>query len=335
MRLLASDPVWQTCYPPFGFSCFLPDTPIAGRVIGGSQARYVGQAVELRTAVGRRLTVTANHPILTPRGFVPAQALAEGDEVIGYRGEAGIAALGSGGQRNEYEAPARAEDVFRALAQAGIASMSGSGPDDFHGEARCFDGDVHVVGSYRALALHLLAASAEQGHEVILEAPALPDACLVGDRSAAFFREGAHASAARRPRAVQLAAYARRILAEMLPLQEFRFGAAAQVDVMLRQHAAEGLAADAQLVGELLHGCPGAVTRDHLVYVRHYDFCGHVYDLHSPLGWIVASGIVTSNCRCRVVVQPASAQGGTVPGSALAALPIPDPGFTAGIAPLL
>lgn len=45
----------------------------------------------------------------------------------------------------------------------------------------------------------------------------------------------------------------------------------------------------------------GFVEVDHVAVVNRVSFDGHVYDLQSPNGWIVAQGIVTSNCRCAVV----------------------------------
>ena len=51
-------------------------------------------------------------------------------------------------------------------------------------------------------------------------------------------------------------------------------------------------------VAEARKRLPGLVLPDEVVRVERRHFSGHVYDLQSPRGWIVASGIVTSNCRC-------------------------------------
>ena len=37
---------------------------------------------------------------------------------------------------------------------------------------------------------------------------------------------------------------------------------------------------------------------DRVVEVRDHEFSGHVYDLQSVSGWMVAQGIICSNCRC-------------------------------------
>src|SRR5690606_36286311 len=122
-----------------------------GVFTGGSRAMYSGKAVELTTAKGRRLSVTANHPILTPAGFVPARLLREGDQVLSYCLEPRVKSLGPSPKWHENHAPATAEEVFGALAKTGGPFFSRTAPDDFHGEAKRFRGDVEIVGSYANL----------------------------------------------------------------------------------------------------------------------------------------------------------------------------------------
>ena len=78
------DPFWQKYYPPNGYRCFLPGTQIQGDLQGAIVRTYQGIAVELTTNSNRRLSVTGNHPILTERGWVRADCLNVGDNVISY-----------------------------------------------------------------------------------------------------------------------------------------------------------------------------------------------------------------------------------------------------------
>lgn len=77
-------PFWLTHYPPLGFRCFLPDTRIDGASHGAIKRFYSGKIVELVTKSGRKLRVTANHPILTSRGWVVAELIKQGDNLIAY-----------------------------------------------------------------------------------------------------------------------------------------------------------------------------------------------------------------------------------------------------------
>lgn len=133
------------------YSCILPGQELQGRVIGGSKAWYSGEAVEIRTARGAVLSVTANHPVLTVMGLVAAGDLTEGQHLLHYVGKDEPALSGD----NEQHAPAVVEEVFRAL-----LDISGtiSAPEkvrctslDFHGDAARFEGEVEVVGSYGKL----------------------------------------------------------------------------------------------------------------------------------------------------------------------------------------
>jgi hypothetical protein len=85
------------------------------------------------------------------------------------------------------------------------------------------------------------------------------------------------------------------------------FGRAAELDIVLPEHARHDLGRSAQFAGELLARHAGLVTPDEIVRVGHREFAGHVYDLQSPLGYYMTGGLVSRNCRCRVItVFPAA-----------------------------
>jgi hypothetical protein len=65
-------------------------------------------------------------------------------------------------------------------------------------------------------------------------------------------------------------------------------------------------------VAELLEAHAGYIAPDDIVEIRDVEFSGHVFDVESVDGWILAGGIVTSNCRCTLVYYtetPEEAQG--------------------------
>lgn len=78
------DAFWDTHYPPCGYQCFLPGTKIQGDLQGAIVRNYRGVAVEFTTNSNRKLAVTGNHPILTERGWVRADSLNVGDNVLSY-----------------------------------------------------------------------------------------------------------------------------------------------------------------------------------------------------------------------------------------------------------
>lgn len=67
----------------FGINCVLEGTFIDGPSENAVYRRkYTGELFTIRTAAGNELSVTPNHPILTDKGWVKAQFLAVGDNVI-------------------------------------------------------------------------------------------------------------------------------------------------------------------------------------------------------------------------------------------------------------
>lgn len=70
--------------PPAHFSCFPGDTHVsASELVTHKSCRwYEGDLIVVRTASGRKISCTPNHPILTNRGWVPAHLLQKGHNVV-------------------------------------------------------------------------------------------------------------------------------------------------------------------------------------------------------------------------------------------------------------
>jgi len=60
------------------------------------------------------------------------------------------------------------------------------------------------------------------------------------------------------------------------------------------------------LIGELFQRTSGMIALDEIIEVRDFYFSGHVYDLQTSVGWMIAQSIVACNCRCSTlpVVTP-------------------------------
>ena len=324
MAMLATNREWLRIYAPAGFSCFTAGTRVAGDFVGGSRAFYVGEVVELRTVVGRRLSVTANHPVLTPRGFVAAKALREGDELVCYGFEPGVE---PGSKLDEHHRPPTVEQVFGALAHS-RRSLSRTAADDFHGEARRFVGKVDVVGTYGELFDRIEASVAEYEGELGFVSSAASSS-RHGDL---ILGRVAHLGAPSSIPGGGALAFDRRPI-EASPLELLCFGTSARGDSDLEEDPSEDRPVDPGLFRELQERFPRKVSVDKLTSVRKYDLAHDVYDLETPSGWLVSEGVVTSNCRCKITVHSAGKV--AVVDSILAVVPdLVDPGFTAGISAL-
>jgi SPP1 gp7 family putative phage head morphogenesis protein len=155
----ADDAIWSTHRPPLGYRCFLPGTPIRADARVGLRSHYRGEAVEVVTADGHRLSATANHPVLAPHGWVEIKTLREGGEVLCDPSSGEWLAVP--GVVDNDNPPARAEDLFDALAAQALGCVPMSA-FDFHGDASLRQGDVDVAGADGVLMHGYQAAGAQR-----------------------------------------------------------------------------------------------------------------------------------------------------------------------------
>lgn len=320
----------------------------AGAIVSGPEVEratrrwYEGELVTVRTASGQELSMTANHPVLTDRGWLPAELLNEGSYVVSRAvGDRAV------GQKvpNHDQVPARIEDVWgandmRPLGRVPVAA------EDFHGDG--LNGHVDVVLPDRLLWDRSESAVFEQLRQVALAVgPEL--AVSLADAGARGEFGGGYDAPARGGVGVL-----------GLPSQGVGFGvthahksggaAVADLDALLSQSAADGFSAYAESfadgvlalaehvgVGDspgverqdssrwdppagpftvesrgayadrgkdLFLRLAGQVALDRIVEVTRVQWSGHVYNLTTVEGWYDANGIIVSNCDCRHI--PAS-----------------------------
>lgn len=193
---------------------------------------YSGEVVSIRTAAGNLLTVTPNHPILTDRGWVPAGLLDEGSHVIrslwAQRPLAGISP-------DEYDVPARIEDVFRARSVAGLLTVPTS-TEDFHGDG--LDGQVSVVAPYRFLWRRSEASRGQPAVEGSLSLGAIDLPGLDGVRPLPFLGVGHDATPDRRVGSGRIRGSLRG--GEASVSEDLRLAYSAHGDRMIQENAADG-----------------------------------------------------------------------------------------------
>lgn len=333
------DAGWGAFYPPNGFNCFLPGTQIRGKALLGLKAFYSGPAVEITTAKGHRLAVTVNHPVLTARGWLDAGSLTEGDhlvcdlgrvdaaplivvdhqqppvlaedlfetiagEVLGVaevapadlhgdaqfvQGEVHVAVRNTALADEQQAAPAQliAQRLLgRADVVAGVQTLGAEGP--------ALGGSVGAerVGLENAADVGI--ARAEHGGDL-----AARQQRVLVERANALFEVGV-AVARGLPGLAELTLDERRALLEAGPFEALGITLAAQLDATNLEDAAQRVAAVAEVFGQLVEAGAGAVGRDQVIGVRHFNWTGHVYDFQTDSGLLFADGILVHNCRCRV-----------------------------------
>lgn len=71
------------------YNCFVGETKVASDsdVVRSYKHKYNGKIISVKTAGGVQFSCTPNHPILTPRGWVAAELLNNGDNILVTNGE--------------------------------------------------------------------------------------------------------------------------------------------------------------------------------------------------------------------------------------------------------
>lgn len=282
----ANGAVWtldEALAKPLGHpNCLVEGTPVTplGRLCAGMSASYRGPIVELRTSGGHRLTVTPNHPVLTGRGWIPAQAIQAGDQVISHlrRDDALDVAL----ELDLDDVPASVEQIVEALRPLGTLARITPAGSDFHGDGGSCQGEVEVVDAYGRLTLEAHASVMEQARQGVLVA--------AGVQAESRSRGGLALS---KGDALALAASSRvggaddRRVIVTGPQAHARFP----------QAIPDAAVADAAFLRQLQRRLAAAVALDQVVDVRKIGaWVGHVYDLSTTARVYFAGGLLVHNC---------------------------------------
>lgn len=300
--LPANDPWWIDHWPPNGYLCFHESTLISGEITGASKARYSGDMIEFRCSSGARLSVTPNHPIATTRGLVAAGLLRKGDNCFGNSCELELIRssgfpLSSSWTIGNQEIPSCVNDVFDALRSHGCGTVKVS-PLDFHSEAKLFDGEVDVVGSYVQLMDRVQAFVSELACKlplVFCNSPLPLEFAFCGSNKLGF-RFSPAVACSPRVRAI-IGNLFRRHFGKP---QHRRFGPSSYRYPHLRNDTPNGSACDIFGSRNALNGLSAKISLDEIVSVSRFPFSGHVFDLESESGWLWANSIAVGNCKCHV-----------------------------------
>jgi Inorganic Pyrophosphatase len=296
----AEDAFWAIQTKPDGsfdeYKCILPGQELVGTIVGGSKSFYAGQAVKLRSAAGKTLSITPNHPVLTLRGLIPAGSLKKGDYLLAYDGEGELATSGD----HKQNPPTVVEQVFRSLVKLHPLGVSRKlvAPFDFHGDAQGFQGEVEVVRTYCDLWSEIVPQAAQRLLEGNFVRPLPAKTSLVGSRS---FHERSYAEG---PAGVGTTR-AFRETPTMLgygfgrppsKTQRYRFGNSPDRDLALLKSASDCADVHIKTVGDAPRRLPLGVALDQIVDVEFVHYSGPVFDFESTTGLLVANRVIVSNC---------------------------------------
>ena len=281
------------------------------RVTATSERLYHGDLVIVRTASGRELTCTPNHPVLTDAGWEPAGLLHVGRHVVRDCGGEWEGIVDEDGQ----DVPTPIHDVAEAFrGSRGVVSAEVPlSPPDFHGDG--VGSQVAVVRSYGQLrdGRHPPVGQHFPQH-VFVGRDVVDGVGLTTQRPFTSFLDRTLSS----PGGVVGGGHLTKTLVgvHLRPLQEFGLATAPNSYPVGKEDPSDDPSVDLQLVRDRLFRYSGEVqvdddvvrwasrhlavlpALDQVVSVDRRAYDGHVYNLQTEEGFYSTEGIITHNCRC-------------------------------------
>lgn len=306
-------PGHYTLPPEERINCFPEGTLVSGDFVGAQRGWYEGVFTEIVLRCGRRFSLTPNHPVVTSQGFVPAGKVKPGQKILTYGRKVDIATMVASCGNKVENKPVSIEQIFEAFLAGAVAGPTcvevvRTQVDDFHGDGVSFQGNVDVVGSnWKLLEDGIIGQFEKCGDTIfVLESAKLPFESSSG--SCGFAEGGIDIAATSGPCLAE--PRLRRRIGSVTPAGSLAIGIAADFNARLDKSAIEDGPTISGFLREALQRYSRSVAFDDVVEVRDFYSAGHVYDLQSRYGIVVAYGqlyndigIVSSNCHCTILTE--------------------------------
>ena len=289
------------------YNCFVGDTKIASdsKAIRSYKHQYSGDLITIKSAAGVEFTCTLNHPILTPRGWVHAELLKNGDDLlVTSAGEMNMLGVNP----NINHTFPRIDAIHEFFSKVGVKRTCGLGVN-FHGDVPT--SDVEIITKKRFLRGNRDSRISNRINKFLLKHP-----------NASFLGKSAFVKHFRRILASPLSFI--RSKRVFLPLffghvphpDDHGFRPSPDMDIVLPEYSVDDLPAETMVRSELLNRLSGKVFVDKVVSVEISPANTHVYNLQTESGYyFVNSSIpqnkgkcngifaIAKNCRCTQIAR--------------------------------
>jgi hypothetical protein len=291
--------------PPAHPHCLLGDSLItaSGRISAVSKRWFDGNIVVITTASGKRLSATVNHPILTPGGWVGAGLLNVGDKVISRVDSIAVSRPCFIDDEHQ-DVPASIAEIADAFSRSGevTAREVPITAENFHGDGMA--GQVAVIWSDGELGYGVNATTAQVGDNHFLKVAQPAFAGLLGE---SVFDLGFKASGNSSHSIVSVSGEGGTLIgSELRHPDELSLGNASDAQAFGYDDVVDWPSADIQFLGNREDGTPilvlgDSVIADRITDAKRINYSGHVYNLETEYGHYTSNGIITHNCRCKLV----------------------------------
>lgn len=278
--------------------CVTAETAIlAPDQVAGFVSTYSGPIIEIRLASGGRLSVTPNHMLLTPNGFIVAKFLHKGDDVLYCPDFKRIIPGNPDDNRN----PSRIDNIIKSFSEANDfnpRSMPVSS-GDFHGDGKFCKGNIDIIGTYGFLGSGRDSYNRQQKDQLYFNGSdefsgllrdghfgtVLKRLALASDSSMGRFRKTLAAlnSLALHPHTGSLLSYP-------------------ENDINFLQSAIDRNSTDVESFSKSINTFPRFIQPNKIINIDvEFSHDLPVYDIQTDSTLYIANGVISSNCRCIMI----------------------------------
>jgi len=297
-------------------NCLPADTILLAEATGATRAWYNGIVTEIITCSGWRLTLTPQHPVMTAQGFIAAGRLEPGQQVIAYCRQDDTAILSSSNCNDVQNEPASIEQVFEAFLSGADCGRSGKievrrrQVNDFYGDGEFLEGNIDVVLVNWKLLDDIETSSLKKCGDLVFAREPMHLSEKSGLCSSGLTGFRVDVSPSGIPRLTESSFDCGLLIGHIQPSGSLAIGVRSDADTSFLKSAIQHRSGNAALFGQLLQRHAVGVQLDEVIEIRNVYFAGHVYDLQTNQGLIVArdphyttrhGGLIVSNCQCTVI----------------------------------
>ena len=289
------------------YNCFVGETKVASDsdVVRSYKHKYDGKIISIKTAGGVQFSCTPNHPILTPNGWVAAEMLNNGDNILVTFGEQNV----FGGVNPDIKHRFPRIDAIHNLFNVSGGERAVGVSVDFHGDVAT--SNVEIVTQERLLG-NVGYSSGRNGIDKFLLKLSNKTLSSLGSLFEHFWSVCKTSFGFIGCKCKSLPFFKCSVGHSC----EHGFGTIANRDSVLTEYSINDLPADTVIDGELLDRLSCKVFLDTIVNVDVSVLSTHVYNLQTENGYYFVNSIVpqdaeksngifaiAKNCRCTLVAK--------------------------------
>ncbi len=284
------------------YNCFIGDTKIASdcKIIRSYKHKYEGDIVSIETAGGVKFSCTPNHPILTLRGWVAAELIDNGDDIIVASGRNREVVRRNPDINHAFPRIDAIHDLFDKLGSKRACLLG----VNFHGDVPA--SDVEIITHKRLLWDVRYTGACDRIYKFLLKRS--DESFMCKSPFVEHFRGILSAALGNICRKSKLLSIFGRSLRHS---EKHGLRPIALLDSGLVKPINNDCSGYAVLLGKCLNGFTGIVFCDKVVNVQRDSVSTHVYNLQTENGYYFVNSIipqngqkvngifaVAHNCRC-------------------------------------